>query len=98
MFATKGSSGAKEYFIEAVKGTGELGITALVALAPGRCNIKDIEAAIGAVPHHVFLTQKFVPADVVASQVDVVISHGGQGTVPTALGSGTPIVGVGMHP
>jgi UDP:flavonoid glycosyltransferase YjiC (YdhE family) len=97
LFVTMGSSGAKEYFIEAVKAIGELGIPALVALAPGRCSIKDIESAIGAVPHHVFLTEKFVPADVVASQVDVVISHGGQGTVQTALGSGTPIVGVGMQ-
>lgn len=97
LFVTMGSSGAKEYFIEAVKAIGELSIPALVALAPGRCSIKDIESAIGAVPHHVFLTEKFVPADIVASQVDVVISHGGQGTVQTALGSGTPIVGVGMQ-
>ena len=96
-FITMGSTGANEYVIEAVKAVSECGIPALVALVPVRCSIKDIQAAIGAVPRHVFLTEKFVPADIIAAQVDVVIGHGGQGTVQTALASATPIVGVGMQ-
>jgi len=72
---------------------------AVVALAPSRCSIADVHKCLDGVviPESVFLTEEFLPANAIASLVDVVIGHGGQGTVQTALGSGTPIVGVAMQ-
>ena len=40
----------------------------------------------------------FLPADKVNPLADVSVIHGGQNTVMNACLSGTPIVGVGMHP
>ncbi|MDR2260232.1 MAG: hypothetical protein LBE06_04720 [Azoarcus sp.] len=42
----------------------------------------------------VHITDKFVPALKINAMADVTISHGGQGTLQTALYSGSPIVGV----
>jgi UDP:flavonoid glycosyltransferase YjiC (YdhE family) len=42
----------------------------------------------------VHITDKFVPALKINAMADVTLSHGGQGTLQTALYSGTPIVGV----
>ncbi|NLJ31235.1 MAG: hypothetical protein GX424_06525 [Clostridiales bacterium] len=44
------------------------------------------------------MTDQFVPARKVNSFADVVICHGGQGTVQTAMASGTPIVGIATQP
>jgi len=42
----------------------------------------------------VYITDKFIPAQKVNAMADIVICHGGQGTVQTAIYSGTPLVGV----
>jgi UDP:flavonoid glycosyltransferase YjiC (YdhE family) len=47
---------------------------------------------------NILLTNRFVPAKLVNAMADLVICHGGQGTVQTALASGTPMVGVAMQP
>lgn len=49
------------------------------------------------VPPNVVLTG-FLPAHKVNPMADVAVIHGGQNTVMNACLSGTPIVGVGMHP
>lgn len=49
------------------------------------------------VPPNVVLTG-FVPAHTVNPLADISVIHGGQNTVMNACLSGTPIVGVGMHP
>ena len=49
------------------------------------------------VPPNVILTG-FLPAHEVNPMADVSVIHGGQNTVMNACLSGTPIVGVGMHP
>jgi UDP:flavonoid glycosyltransferase YjiC (YdhE family) len=49
------------------------------------------------VPPNVVLTG-FLPADKVNPMADISVIHGGQNTVMNACLSGTPIVGVGMHP
>ncbi|MFA7183657.1 MAG: nucleotide disphospho-sugar-binding domain-containing protein, partial [Victivallales bacterium] len=45
----------------------------------------------------IYITDKFVPAQKINAMADVVICHGGQGTVQTAMNSGTPLVGVAMQ-
>ena len=43
------------------------------------------------------LLQSHVPAHLVNPMADIAITHGGAGTVQTAIHSGTPLVGIPMH-
>jgi UDP:flavonoid glycosyltransferase YjiC (YdhE family) len=47
---------------------------------------------------HVYLTDAFVPAKEINQKSDVVICHGGQGTLQTAIMSGVPLVGYPSQP
>lgn len=49
------------------------------------------------VPDNVIVTG-FLPAHIVNPMADISVIHGGQNTVMNACLSGTPIVGMGMHP
>ncbi|MCK5187612.1 MAG: hypothetical protein KAR43_10835, partial [Deltaproteobacteria bacterium] len=63
-------------------------------IAPVKPNIKDTNLEI---PSNVVVTD-FLPAHRVNPMADISVIHGGQNTVMNACLSGTPIVGVGMHP
>jgi len=63
-------------------------------IAPIEAHIKDMNLDI---PPNVIVTG-FIPAHVVNPMADISVIHGGQNTVMNACLSGTPIVGVGMHP
>ncbi|OOM16079.1 glycosyltransferase [Clostridium saccharobutylicum] len=100
IFCTLGSSGDKEYLLEAIKALTQ-GIgkewSAVILAPPCVCQINEAkECARGS--SNVYITDKFVPAPLVNGLADVVISHGGQGTVQTAIASCTPIVGFAMQP
>ena len=63
-------------------------------IAPVASHIKEMNVKI---PENVIVTG-FLPAHKVNPMADVSVIHGGQNTVMNACLSGTPIVGVGMHP
>lgn len=63
-------------------------------IAPVKANIADMSLEI---PPNVVVTG-FLPAHKVNPMADISVIHGGQNTVMNACLSGTPIVGVGMHP
>jgi hypothetical protein len=63
-------------------------------IAPVESHIKDMNVEI---PPNVRVTG-FLPAHKVNTMADISVIHGGQNTVMNACLSGTPIVGVGMHP
>ena len=63
-------------------------------IAPVESHIKDMNLDI---PSNVLVTG-FLPAHKVNPMADISVIHGGQNTVMNACLSGTPIVGVGMHP
>jgi UDP:flavonoid glycosyltransferase YjiC (YdhE family) len=63
-------------------------------IAPIELHIKDMKLDI---PPNVIVTG-FIPAHKVNPMADISVIHGGQNTVMNACLSGTPIVGVGMHP
>lgn len=44
-----------------------------------------------------FYACKFLPAHLVNQMADIAITHGGQGTIQTAVWSGTPVVGIGFQ-
>lgn len=99
IFCTMGSSGSKELLLEAIKGilSGGSSWNAVILAPPEVCPLDEARELVKNHPN-IYITDKFVPAPIVNSMADVVISHGGQGTVQTAVASGTPIVGVAMQP
>lgn len=100
IFCTLGSSGKKEYLFEAIKaftqGIGEEW-NAVILAPQAVCPIKEAIECAGNSPN-VYITDAFVPAPLINGLADVVVSHGGQGTVQTAIASGTPIIGFAMQP
>jgi UDP:flavonoid glycosyltransferase YjiC (YdhE family) len=99
ILCTMGSSGYKEHFLEAVRAlTSGIGTdwNSVILASPAICTLEEARAHAGACPNS-YVTDAFVPALSVNELADVVVSHGGQGTVQTALTCGTPIVGVAMQ-
>lgn len=99
ILCTMGSSGCKVHFLEAVSaltsGIGS-GWNSIILASPAICTLEEAKAHAGAGSNS-YITDAFVPALSVNELADVVVSHGGQGTVQTALTCGTPIVGVAMQ-
>lgn len=100
IFCTMGSSGTKEQLLEAIK--------AIISITSFKCNalilapksVCQLDEALKCAENTkgIYITDKFIPAAFINSMVDIVVCHGGQGTVQTAVASGTPIVGVAMQP
>ena len=63
-------------------------------IAPVESHVKNMNLEV---PSNVIVTG-FLPAHKVNPMADISVIHGGQNTVMNACLSGTPIVGVGMHP
>jgi len=93
IFCTLSSSGSEEMLKEVIKiftyGEG-LGWNAVI-LSP-HFELDKAKQILGD-RSGVYITDKFIPAQRVNVLADIVICHGGQGTVQTAVYSGTPIVG-----
>lgn len=100
IFCTMGSSGSSESLLEAVKAIASLPeerFCAVVLVPKAVCSMEDAER-FAAGHANLYLTDRFVPAKLISAMADLVVSHGGQGTVQTAMAGGTPIVGVAMQP
>jgi len=100
IFCTMGSSGTKQQLLEAVKAIVSVKNrkwNTLILAPPSVCPLSEALKCAGNA-EGIHITDKFVPALLINSMVDVVVCHGGQGTIQTALASGTPIVGVAMQP
>jgi UDP:flavonoid glycosyltransferase YjiC (YdhE family) len=99
IFCTMGSSGSKQCLLEAITAltTGKAAAWNSVILAPPAiCPLAEAMERAGE-HQNVYLTEAFVPALTVNAMADIVVCHGGQGTVQTALACGTPIVAVAMQ-
>ena len=96
VFVSMGSSGEKPYLLTAIDAVARVACRAVVVVPPHMCSLEEARREAGDAPH-VLLTDAFVPAHVVNAMADYAIIHGGQGTVQTAVFSGTPVVGVGMQ-
>jgi UDP:flavonoid glycosyltransferase YjiC (YdhE family) len=94
VFCTLSSSGNREMLSEVIKvfTRGEGADWNAVILSP-HCPIEEAKRILGA-REGVHITDAFVPAQRINALADVVVCHGGQGTVQTAIHSGTPLVGV----
>jgi UDP:flavonoid glycosyltransferase YjiC (YdhE family) len=91
IYFAMGSSGKPGLIAEILEGFRDKPFN---VIAPVEAHIKDMNLDI---PPNVIVTG-FIPAHVVNPMADISVIHGGQNTVMNACLSGTPIVGVGMHP
>jgi UDP:flavonoid glycosyltransferase YjiC (YdhE family) len=91
VYFAMGSSGKPGLIAEIIQGFNN---KAYHIIAPVESHIKNLDIEI---PANVIVTG-FLPAHKVNPLADVSVIHGGQNTVMNACLSGTPIVGVGMHP
>jgi hypothetical protein len=96
VFVVMGSSGERRYLQEAAKAVMGGGLKAVIvapASVGGRRSIESVQP----IPNNVYVTEAFVPSHLISPMADVTLIHGGQGTVQTAVHSGTPFVGVAMQ-
>lgn len=107
VFIAMGSSGHRKDLVQAIKAvskpTPDGNTYYVVALVPpSMCSLdemrRDVFGNKSEANSNIYLTDKFVPAKHVSQLADVAIIHGGQGTVQTAMGAGTPIVSIGLQP
>jgi UDP:flavonoid glycosyltransferase YjiC (YdhE family) len=100
IFCTLGSSGSREQLLEVVEvfasGAG-LQWDAVILSPSSVCPIQDARKILGG-RDGIILTDAFVPARLVNAMADIVVCHGGQGTIQTAIISGTPLVGLATQP
>ena len=91
VYFAMGSSGKPKIIAEIIEGFMDKPYR---VIAPVKAHIENMDVKI---PTNVLVTG-FVPAHKVNPMADISVIHGGQNTVMQACLSGTPIVGVGMHP
>ncbi|KAF2117956.1 glycosyl transferas-like protein [Lophiotrema nucula] len=99
ILVTMGSSGTEDFLFEAIKALRHAPDdqwNAVVLASPSVCAIADAQNAAGNDPR-ILITDKFIPALAASELADVVVIHGGQGTVQTAVAAGTPVVGVALQ-
>jgi len=58
---------------------------------------KHLDAMELKIPENVYVTD-WLPAHLVNPMATIAVIHGGQGTVQTAVSSGTPFIGIGLQP
>ena len=91
VYFAMGSSGKQRLIADIIEGFKDKPYR---VIAPVESHIKNLDVEI---PDNVIVTG-FLPAHEINPMADVSVIHGGQNTVMNACLSGTPIVGVGMHP
>jgi UDP:flavonoid glycosyltransferase YjiC (YdhE family) len=99
ILVTMGSSGTEDFLFEAIKAfkLAKADDYNVVILAPASICSLDKALAVAGEDHRILITDRFVPAPAAHALADVVVSHGGQGTVQTAIAAGKPIVGVALQ-
>lgn len=99
ILVTMGSSGTKEFLLEAIRALildHQDNWHAVILAAPAVCSLEEARAVANDDPR-LLVTDRFIPAPEASALADLVISHGGQGTVQTSIAAGTPIVGVALQ-
>lgn len=92
-----GSSGNRRVLLEAARAvtpTDRDRWNAVILVPPAVCPLDEVRAVTGTGPN-VLVTDRFVPALAASRLADIVVGHGGQGTVQTTMAAGTPMLGVG---
>jgi hypothetical protein len=104
VLVTMGSSGTSELLFGAIKAlmptldarekVPQDDWNVLILASPAICRLDEAQAVARNHPR-LLVTDRFIPGPVANAMADLVVTHGGQGTVQTAIAAGIPIVGVG---
>lgn len=98
-FCTLGTSGSKRELLEVVKMFNSpwgMKYSGIILSPLSICPLEECQGMLN--NENVYVTDKFVPAKAISKRVDLVICHGGQGTLQTAITSAIPLIGVAMQP
>jgi UDP:flavonoid glycosyltransferase YjiC (YdhE family) len=99
IFCSLGSSGSKQKLLEVIKmfnsGDGKKW-SGIVLCPPAICPVQEARDMLN--NENVYITDAFVPAKKICQKSDLVICHGGQGTLQTAIMSGVPLLGYPGQP
>ncbi|KAI8934350.1 hypothetical protein NX059_009086 [Plenodomus lindquistii] len=99
ILVTMGSSGTEDFLFEAIKAlkmNPEDNWNAVVLASKSICDIDKANAVAGG-DSRLLVTDRFIPAPAANALADLIVTHGGQGTVQCALAAGKPIVGVALQ-
>lgn len=99
ILVTMGSSGTEEFLFEAIKALRmdpQDNWNAVVLASKSICDIDKANFVAGGDPR-LLVTDRFIPAPAANALADVIVTHGGQGTVQCALAAGKPLVGVALQ-
>ncbi|CAI9632793.1 glycosyltransferase family 1 protein [Alternaria burnsii] len=99
ILVTMGSSGTEDFLFEAIKAlrmNPEDNWNAVVLASKSICDIGKANEIAGGDPR-LLVTDRFIPAPAANALADLIVTHGGQGTVQCALAAGKPIVGVALQ-
>lgn len=99
IFCSLGTSGSKKELLEIIEMFNHLSAanySGIVLSPPSVCPIEEVRCRLR--NPHVFVTDRFVPAHELCKRADLVICHGGQGTLQTAIMADTPLIGVATQP
>lgn len=99
ILVTMGSSGTEDFLFEAIKAlkmNPEDNWNAVVLASKSICDINKANEVAGGDPR-LLVTDRFIPAPAANALADIIITHGGQGTVQCALAAGKPLVGVALQ-
>ena len=99
ILVTMGSSGTEEFLFEAIKAlrmNPEDDWNAVVLASKSICDIDRANKVAGSDPR-LLVTDRFIPAPAANALADIIVTHGGQGTVQCALAAGKPLVGVALQ-
>ncbi|KAI2474777.1 glycosyl transferase [Pyrenophora tritici-repentis] len=94
-----GSSGTEEFLFEAIKAltmNPEDDWNAVVLASKSICDINKANEVAGG-DSRLLVTDRFIPASAATHSRDLIVTHGGQGTVQCALAAGKPLVGVALQ-
>lgn len=92
IFCTLGTSGSKNELFEIIKmfnSSWGLNYSGIILSPISVCSIEEAKRLLR--NKNVYITDKFVPAKAINEKSDLVICHGGQGTLQTAITSSVPI-------
>jgi UDP:flavonoid glycosyltransferase YjiC (YdhE family) len=99
ILVTMGSSGTEDFLFEAIKAiklNPDDNWNAVILASKSICSIEKANEVAGG-DSRLLVTDRFIPAPAANALADVIITHGGQGTVQCALAAGKPLVGVALQ-
>ncbi|KAH8892909.1 putative glycosyltransferase [Thozetella sp. PMI_491] len=94
-----GSSGTEDFLFEAIKAfraSSQQDWNVVVLASPSICSLSRAQE-VAAGDSGLLVTDRFIPAPAASALADVLVIHGGQGTVQTAMAAGKPIVAVALQ-